>query len=220
MTPETDVTVSWGVTLDGPELYAALQMLDAGEQRRARALRNLQAHRRFVTAHAMLRVLVGQRIDLDPRRLTFIAVGAFGKPELVHRPHRVHVNLASAGERVVCAVTESGPVGVDVESHSVIADANRSGDLDRILLTPAERRVLTGRDDHLQVGALTRWWVRKEAVLKASGEGLTVEPSTLQMSGPDEVPQLLGWQGRPVPALWMSDLDVGAGYEAAVAVVT
>ena len=219
MTPETDVTVSWGATLDGPELYAAIQLLDAGERRRADALRNLQAHRRFVTAHAMLRVLVGQRVDLDPRSLTFTSVGAFGKPELVHRPHRVHVNLASAGERVVCAVTESGPVGVDVESHSVIAEANRSGDLDRIMLTPAERRVLAGWGDHGQVGALARWWVRKEAVLKASGEGLTIDPAALQMSSPDEAPQLLRWQGRPVPALWMSDLDVGAGYEAAVAVL-
>ena len=218
MFTETDVCVSWGATVDGPELYAATQLLDAGERRRAGALRDAGAHRRFVTAHAMLRVLVGRQIDVDPRLLTFTPLGAYGKPELVYSPHRLHVNLASAAERVVCAVTEHGPVGVDVESHSVIADANRFGELDRILLTSAERRQLTETGD--RVSSLTRWWVRKEAVLKASGEGLTVEPTTLQMSAPHEVPRLLAWQGRPVPALWMSDLDVGAGYEAAVVVVT
>ena len=218
MFAETDVSVTWGTTLHGPELYAATQLLDADERRRAGALSDLQAQRRFVSAHAMLRILVGQRIDLDPHLLTFTPCGAYGKPELVYRPHRVHVNLASAGDRVVCAVTEHGPVGVDVESHSVIADANRFGALDRILLTPAERRVLGEIGD--RVSSLTRWWVRKEAVLKASGEGLTVEPTTLQMSAPDEEPRLLGWRGRSVPALWMSDLDVGTGYEAAVVVVT
>lgn len=218
MFAETDVSVTWGATLDGPELYAATELLDAGERRRAGALRDVGAHRRFVTAHAMLRVLVGQRLDVDPRLLTFTPRGDYGKPELVYRPHRVHVNLASAGDRVVCAVTEHGPVGVDVESHSVIADANRFGELDRILLTSAERRLLADTGD--RVGSLTRWWVRKEAVLKASGEGLTVEPTTLQMSAPHEAPQLLGWRGRPVPELWMSDLDVGTGYEAAVVVVT
>ncbi|WP_139185713.1 4'-phosphopantetheinyl transferase family protein [Sanguibacter gelidistatuariae] len=212
------MSVSWGVALDGPELYAAARLLDEGERRRAAALRDDQAQRRFVSAHAMLRILVGQRLDLDPHLLAFAPRGAYGKPELVHHAFRLHVNIASAGDRVVCGVTESGPIGVDVESHSVIADANRFGELDRILLTPAERRVLGELED--RVGALTRWWVRKEAVLKASGEGLTIEPTTLQMSAPDEAPQLLGWQGRPVPALWMSDLDVGDGYEAAVVVVT
>lgn len=217
MIAETDVSVSWGVALDGPELYAAARLLDDGERRRASALRDDQARRRFVSAHAMLRILVGQRVDADPRALTFTPRGSYGKPELVDRSVRLHVNLATAGDRVVCAVTESGPVGVDVESHSVIADANRFGELDRVLLTPAERRVLAPLGD--RVGSLTRWWVRKEAVLKASGEGLTVEPTTLQMSAPDEEPELLGWQGRAVPALWMSDLDVGDGYEAAVVVV-
>lgn len=217
MIAETDVSVSWGAALDGPELYAATRLLDVGERRRAGALRDDQARRRFVSVHAMLRILVGRRLDLDPHVLTFTPRGDYGKPELVHSKHRLHVNIASAGDRVVCAVTEFGPVGVDVESHSVIADANRFGEVDRILLTPAERQLLGELGD--RVGALTRWWVRKEAVLKASGEGLTVEPTALQMSAPDEAPQLLGWQGHPVPALWMSDLNVGDGYEAAVVVV-
>ena len=218
MAADPEVSVRWGVALDGPALYAAVKLLDAGERRRARALRDVQAQRRYVSAHAMLRILVGQRIACDPHLLTFTPCGAYGKPELVDQSHRVHVNLATAGDRVVCAVTESGPVGVDVESHSVIADANRFGQLDRILLTPAERQLLGEIGD--RVGSLTRWWVRKEAVLKASGEGLTVEPATLLMSAPNEAPRLLGWRGRSVPALWMSDLDVGTGYEAAVVVVT
>ena len=61
---ETDVCVTWGATLDGPELYAAAQLLDDGERRRAGALSEPSARRRFVTAHAMLRVLVGQRIEI------------------------------------------------------------------------------------------------------------------------------------------------------------
>jgi 4'-phosphopantetheinyl transferase len=215
---DTDVNVSWGMTLDGPDLYAAAQLLDESEQRRAAAIRNDHTQRRFVSAHAMLRILVAKQIDWEPAQLTFGVRSQYGKPELVYPPIRVHFNIATAGDRVVCAVTETGPVGVDVESHEVIAEADRAGGVEQVLLTPAERAVLHEFPD--RASALTRWWVRKEAMLKASGEGLAIEPPTLEMSAPDETPQLLSWQGRPVPPVWISDLDVGPGYEAAVVVLT
>lgn len=218
MLTDTDVNVSWGVTLDGSDLYAAAQLLDDSEQRRAAAIRNDHTQRRFVSAHAMLRILVGQQIGWEPKDLRFGNAGQHGKPELVYPPIRVHFNIATAGDRVVCAVTESGPVGVDVESHEVIEEADAAGGIEQVLLTPAEREVLY--EFPHRAGALTRWWVRKEALLKATGEGLTIDPPRLEMSAPDETPELLSWEGRAVPSLWISDLDVGVGYEAAVVVLT
>lgn len=218
MLTETDVKVSWGVTLDGSELYAAAQLLDDAERHRAAALRDDLAQRRFVSAHAMLRIMVGKQLDVDPRTLTFAATGQHGKPELSYPPLRIHVNIAAAGDRVVCAVTESGPVGVDVEGHDVIGEADNAGSIEYNLLTPAERQVLD--EFPHRTAALTRWWVRKEAVLKATGEGFAIDPTLLEMSAPDEEPRVLAWQGRLIPAMWVSDLDVGAGYEAAVVVLT
>jgi 4'-phosphopantetheinyl transferase len=91
--------------------------------------------------------------------------GAHGRPliaatEQVRRP--AHVSLARAGDLSLVAVTDAGRVGVDVEAEGA---AELAG-VERVVLHPGER-----------AADVTRTWVRKEAVLKAYGLGLAVDPS-------------------------------------------
>jgi 4'-phosphopantetheinyl transferase len=68
---------------------------------------------------------------------------------------------------------------------------------------------------------LARWWVRKEAVLKATGFGLGIDPTDVEVSAPREPPSIVGWRGDGRPrSLRMSDLSIDEGHVAAVAVLT
>jgi 4'-phosphopantetheinyl transferase len=107
---------------------------------------------------------------------------------------------------VVVALTDAGPVGVDVEA----AGASAFPGFAAVALHPRERA-----DDEQ---ARTRAWVRKEALLKATGDGLRVDPRTIQLSDPGEPPRVVHWPGLTGPA-WLSDLDLPPAWVGALAVL-
>ena len=117
-----------------------------------------------------------------------------------------HVSLSRAGALVVVAVTDAGPVGVDVE----LAGAASFSGFELVALHPAER----ADDDE----ARTRTWVRKESLLKATGDGLRVDPRTVRLTAPGNPPAVLEWPALPGPA-WLYDLEPATGFIGAVAVL-
>lgn len=124
-----------------------------------------------------------------------------GKPVLEHPTHHVSTSL-SHGLAVV-AVCDDGPVGVDVEH----LDATRFAGFEDVVPAPGEQ----ARD--LRERAVL--WTRKEAVLKATGEGLRTDPRTVVVGDPALPP------GRePVRGAVLVDLDVPLPWVAAAAVLT
>jgi 4'-phosphopantetheinyl transferase len=118
--------------------------------------------------------------------------------------HPAWISVARAGELSVVAVTDAGPVGVDVEVEGA---ASFSG-FDDVALHPGERA--SGADE------ATRAWVRKEALLKAHGLGLAVDPRDVHLDDDG----LVAWESEhPAPsAVWLRDLAV-PGHVAAVVVL-
>lgn len=118
------------------------------------------------------------------------------------------ISVSHAGDVHAVATTDAGPVGIDIEA----IDGARFEGFDDVVLHPRER-------PHTSDERATTW-VRKEALLKATGDGLAVDPRTIRLSDPDAAPKLLEWVGGPAPAtVWMSDLDIADGYRAAVTVI-
>jgi 4'-phosphopantetheinyl transferase len=80
---------------------------------------------------------------------------------------------------------------------------------------------------HLPLGGSDRaagllaYWTRKEAVVKATGEGLRVPLTDLHVSAPDQSPRLLAWYGRPelTGRLQLHALNPGPGYAACLALI-
>lgn len=120
----------------------------------------------------------------------------------------LHVSLARAAGRLALAVTAAGPVGVDLESVTAVARAP----LADALLSPAESDALAGLDPRAAEATLAALWTAKEAVLKAAGVGLRVDPRELTIipdrsaapSGqrsPDtnDGPRLADWPHAPFP---------------------
>ncbi|AMM21963.1 hypothetical protein AX769_19710 [Frondihabitans sp. PAMC 28766] len=138
--------------------------LDTAERERAARLRDATDRRRYVTAHVELRRVLGDAtgvaaVDVEILRAPCLACGeAHGKPVT----RGAHFSLSRSGRWAAIALAEE-PCGVDIEQAQ---DATRLAPLHADVVTPGEP---------LPPGplGLLRTWVRKEALLKATGAGLT-----------------------------------------------
>ncbi len=161
---------AWSVD-DDPSLCArAWAVLDNDE--RVRAARFVAArHRvRFAVMHAVVRHVLAGYLGACAAELRF-AREAGGKP-LVREAAAagLHFNLSHSGERAVLAVARS-PVGADVEHQR--PGRNVRGLAGRYFHR-SERAAIEAASDARRAAVFFRYWVAKEAVLKAQGTGLAL----------------------------------------------
>lgn len=146
--------------------------------------------------------------------------GPHGKPRWqppASRPALNHSVSHSSGLAVV-AVSLAGPVGVDVQAVPATLDAAR---MSRLILADQERAAVRGVPAEQLMSVLTRYWVWKEAVLKATGDGLRIRPGAVAFAASASAPRLVAYPGRGdvVRRSVVRRLDPGPGYEAAVCVL-
>jgi len=167
---------------------------------------------RHLAGRALLRRALAEHAGIDARGLSF-EPGPQGRPGLPGCP--VSFNLSHAGDQVWVALARGAEVGVDVER----IDALPADDLPLGVLADAERAVLDRLAPEALRPAFMRTWVRKEAVLKALGTGLTLEPCRFVVDIPAGTGA--GWLRAPPPgdtADWaVVDLAAPPGYVAALA---
>jgi 4'-phosphopantetheinyl transferase len=208
------------VALDQPPRVVdeVAALLSTDEQARAARFRGEDLQRRFRVAHGALRVLLGARTGLAPAALRF--AGAEGtRPVLADTPPRsVSFSLSHSGELALVALTDAAAVGVDVEQLRTLDDTAHLGES---VFTPAELRALRAEPAARQQEAWFEAWTRKEAVLKALGTGLGVEPRALELLPPDFVPvaRAAALAGPLRDAAWtVASFRPAPGYVAALAV--
>lgn len=198
-------------------------LLDGAERARRDRLRRAEDRDRFVVAVALTRIVVASHLGVAARRVqidrTCPQCGEpHGKPRLTCNPALLAFSLSHSGDRVVVAVVpRAAPVGVDVEA--LVAPADPVG-LSRLVLSPAERAAFDLVDPRDRGDALLRFWTRKEAVVKATGDGLNEPLTNLTVTAPEQDPRLLHWTARPecVPQITLYDLHPGQDFLASLAV--
>lgn len=176
--------------------------------------------RRFITGCWLLRTVAGAELGIEPATVTVDRTCAecgkpHGKPRVVTNTVPLHASISHSGNRVALAVNWIGPVGVDVEEVPPPGHG-----FPEFTLSPAEQeavmRIAEGERDR----AFLELWVRKEAVLKATGHGLRIPPDQVEVSGPLDKPALLGWPlDTPPDSVDIQSLDPGDGYVGAVALL-
>jgi 4'-phosphopantetheinyl transferase len=170
------------------EVPDAGALLDEDERARADRFAFERHRRRFITSHAWVRIVLGRCLDRAPESLRFTA-GPHGKPRLADAAADLRFNLSHAGERALLAVTRGQEVGVDIEQERAIA----ASDLARRFFAASEWQALQAMGSSEQVPAFFRCWTRKEAFIKAIGEGFACPLAGFEVSldEEDESPQLL-----------------------------
>ena len=176
---------------------AAYGLLDAAERARANRFRVERPRRVFVVARAALRSTLGAELGLDPRSLRFVT-GRHGKPRL-DLSTDLEFNLAHSGSTVVIALAHGAAVGVDVEELGRDLRASR---LAHRFFTKAETAAVMAASVTLRLRVFYHLWTAKEAVLKATGSGLTVPVRTVEVEpNPDLPPRVHAMAGDSGAAL-------------------
>ena len=193
--------------------------LSIDEQRRAERFRSAADRCRFVVARGLLRLLLGRYLGGDPASLA-LGYGPAGKPELRHPSVAADVrfNCSHSGNLILCTFAGGRRIGIDVEAHRPIPELDS---ITRLVLTSRERRQLANLRPRQRRDAFFRAWTRKEAFLKATGDGLTRPAERIEVSlAPRGSRLLLAVDGDPDAAgHWqVRDLPAGRGYSAALAV--
>jgi 4'-phosphopantetheinyl transferase len=186
-----------------------LALLDGVERRRRERYVQAADKARFTVAAALLRLVVEAETGIAVDRVRIDrtcpkCAEPHGKPQIVGAD--VHVSISHSGDKVALALTRAAAVGVDVEA---VADRDVTG-LARTVLAPAE-------PIHRTEDFYT-YWCRKEAVVKATGAGLQVPLIEVVVSPADTPARLVSYRGAALECS-LSDLPVGPGYAAAVAVL-
>jgi 4'-phosphopantetheinyl transferase len=158
----------WPIDLDEPADDTTWSTLDEAERARAHRFR-FDIHRdRFVVGRAMVRRLLGAYLEHDPASLVVRATAA-GKPYLDGAGTDVRFNLSNAGGVGLLGVTLGREIGVDLEP---LRDVDWGPDIARQFFSEHEIRSLFAFPERDRSLAFLRAWTRKEAVLKAKGDGL------------------------------------------------
>jgi 4'-phosphopantetheinyl transferase len=208
----------WRASLDRAESSQELERcLNAVERTRAARFCQARDRRRFIAAHAVLRRLLAAYCRCDPLALHF-AAGPWGKPFLAVPAADLCFNLSHSGELAVYALTRGADIGIDIEYRRAEL---ASDEIATRFFAPEEVAALRALPPRDRTAAFFRCWTRKEAFIKARGEGLSLLLHRFAVSlAPEPRAALLSIDGSEAAAAeWsVSELPAPEGYTAALAV--
>jgi 4'-phosphopantetheinyl transferase len=164
--PAADEVVVWRVALADVQTQD-LSILSADEIERADRFKFADVRLSFIQARLFLRRMLGAILKQPPADLRFTFEGN-GKPKLVDET--IAFNLSHSGGEALLAVSTASPIGVDLEQ--IRAERDLIG-LARRYFAAAEIEELLQLDPSDQVRGFYSCWTRKEAFIKAIGEGLS-----------------------------------------------
>jgi 4'-phosphopantetheinyl transferase len=193
------------------------EVLSEDERTRANRFHFEKDRRRFAVSRAVLREILGQLLGLPGRSLVF-SCGPHGKPYLAEpNMSGLHFNVAHSGSLAVFAMALHQEVGVDVEQLRRIDGADTF--VDRFF-SRRERSDWNGVKEEHRLEAFFNYWTRKEACLKATGQGLSESLDQIEVTlVPGSPARVLSETGplRQTHHWWLQSLVPAPGYIGAVA---
>lgn len=211
----------WRAALDVPlnRLRRLCDLLSEDERARAERFRFPLHRNRFAVARGLLREILGTYSGDPPQGLRF-RYGTSGKPELDGEATSAPLkfNLSHSGGLALYAVARGRELGVDIET---LRPGVEEEEIAERFFSAREVETLRSVPSGGRTEAFFNCWTRKEAYIKARGEGLSLPLDGFDVSlTPGEPAALLAVRGAlGETERWsLRALDAGAGYAAALAV--
>lgn len=186
----------WTWDLDAPVAAAAVATLSDDERARAARFVHDRDRRRYVAGRARLRAILADYMGRPAEVLRF-RYGAHGKPALDDAGD-LCFNLSHTGDLAALAVTRGHELGVDIERAEPVRE-----DVASRFFSVREQAALRQAPADDQVRGFHRIWTRKEAFVKALGEGLSTPLAAFAVTLDDDAPALAWREGVPdAPDFW------------------
>lgn len=149
------------------ELENAYELLNSQEQARAERFYFSKHKRRFSTARATMRIILGNYLNIPAADLEF-TYNDHGKPEVANAA-KLQFNISHTGDLALLAVGKSFPIGVDIEKYS----ARPYDGIAKNLFSIQEYEEFIKVPTALKPAIFFHVWAQKEAFIKACGLGLS-----------------------------------------------
>jgi 4'-phosphopantetheinyl transferase len=198
---------------------SAAGLLSADEIARAARFHFEKDRLRFTRCRGVLRLVLARFLEIPPERIQFFYT-AKGKPELSagQNPKGLNFNVSHSDNMAVIAVGVGPALGVDIEKMRSNVNTN---DLAERFFSTRERQALQSLPDAARFQAFYACWTRKEAFLKANGEGLSFPLSDFSVTVDPGAPPRIEEIGDNSDAglTWsLIDLNLASGFRSALAV--
>lgn len=161
------------------------QLLSPDEQERAGRFYFPIHRERYIVSRGTLRILLGRYLNRPPETITF-SYGPQGKPALdSDSGNRLEFNVTHSEQVALFAFIWEKPVGVDVEYIRSMKDMAQMA---QRFFSAEENKIWRSVPPEERDRAFFNCWTRKEAYIKALGEGLSHPLGSFVVSL---------WPGRP-----------------------
>ena len=186
----------WSIRLDPPaaQVERLGRFLATDEWARANRFRFEKHRRQYTVGRGALRVLLAAYLRIRPEEVQFV-YGPRGKPFLAPSlaAAGLQFNLSNSDELALVGFVLGPEIGVDVEYLRPMEDCEQIAER---FFSESERRVLRGIPFPTKQEAFFNCWTRKEAYLKAVGEGLAAPLDSFDVTlAPGDPPRMLTLEG-------------------------
>jgi len=224
MLPDTNSVYVWSIPLNqNPDRLPEMKdLLSADERARADRFHFEKDRNQFIESRAALRLVLSRSLNVAPKELTFSS-GSHGKPALANglSHNGLRFNLSRRDGLALIGLAYDREIGVDLE---LIRPDVPVFEIGEVSFSESELASLRNLPENLRTAGFYNCWTRKEAYVKARGEGLSFPLKQFDVSlTPGEPATLIsvrepssGVDVAEVDRWTLHDLPVGNGYAGAL----
>jgi 4'-phosphopantetheinyl transferase len=188
----------WRAHLDFDEFFqnSFLELLSPDEKNRAKKFRFAKDSQNFIVARGILRLLIGKYLGISPAEISF-QYSEFGKPSIANN-NSLRFNISHSQNIALFAFTKKFNIGIDVEFVNPNIEVK---EIATSFFSTNEIKNLLALPEKQQTIGFFYCWTRKEAFIKAVGEGLSFPLDKFEVSlEPNKPAKLLAtdWQSKDV----------------------